>query len=308
MRYAFAKAVCPWLPIVVSQRVRAIVFPLSEGRRLNENFRRKSITGSEFSGSTADYHSYRFAIHGFFEWRNIVMAQFFTSKHTSADIVEIGANVGTETVSYCDLVQGKGKVHAFEPLPSNIEELQSKFSAQTHLKLYPNAVSDKEVTVKFQIPPKESSGTGKIVSDESFSSNGYFEVDAAPLDKFIDAFNDVRFISIDTEGHEPFVLHGGVQTIERFRPAVVIEVSPKLLKRYANATNTDIFAFFEQRGYECFAIESFSLKPVDQTYLNLPNQRNWLCVPKEVSGRMPLLARELRKRMFIPWYLLPRLN
>src|SRR5690606_17540302 len=184
------------------------------------------------------------------------IARFFTSRHALADIVEVGANVGTETVSYCDLVKGKGFVHAFEPLPSNIDELQAKFTEQQQLKLYHNAISDREMTVKFQIPAKESSGTGKIVSGNTPSEHGYLDVSALPLDHFIDALGPVRFISIDTEGHEPFVLHGSVETLKKFRPAVVVEVSPKLLKRYANATNKDIFDFFEALDYACFAIRS----------------------------------------------------
>lgn len=308
MRYTLAKAICPWLPIAISQKVRDAIFPLSEGQRLNKTFRRQSITGSYFSGSTADYHSYRFSVHGFFEWRNIVIARFFTSRHAAADIVEVGANVGTETVSYCDLVQGKGYVHAFEPLPSNIDELQSKFTSQRRLKLYHHAISDQKMTVKFQIPAKESSGTGKIVSDGTPSKYGYLEVEAAPLDHFIDEFGPVRFISIDTEGHEPFVLRGCVETLKKFRPAVVVEVSPKLLKRYANATNKDIFDYFDELGYACFAIETFALKPVDDKFLNMTGQRNWICVPRESVGEIPALQRELRKRLFIPWFLLPRFN
>lgn len=308
MRYTLAKAICPWLPIAISQKFRDAIFPLSEGQRLNKTFRRPSITGSYFTGSTADYHSYRFSVHGFFEWRNIVIAHFFTSRHAAADIVEVGANVGTETVSYCDLVQGKGYVHAFEPLPSNIEELQSKFTAQPRLKLYHNAVSDREMTVKFQIPPKESSGTGKIVNDETPSKYGDIEVQAAPLDHFVDKFGPVRFVSIDTEGHEPFVLRGAVELLKKFRPAVVVEVSPKLLKRYADATNRDIFDFFEGLGYACFAIETFAIKPVDDAFLNMTSQRNWICVPRESVGEISALQRELQKRLFIPWFLLPKFN
>ena len=35
-------------------------------------------------------------------------------------ILEVGANVGTETVSYADIVGPDGIVHAFEPVPSNV--------------------------------------------------------------------------------------------------------------------------------------------------------------------------------------------
>lgn len=303
-----ARAICSIFPPVIAQQLRNYIFPIRLARKIQLDFSKKSITGSVFRGNTADYHSYRFAINGYFEWRNIIMADYFL-ENKSGDIIEIGANVGTETISYCDVTKKKGTVHAFEPLPQNIEDLKILKNGIPNFKLYHHAISDKEMTVSFKKPPITSSGTGKIVLDDHLAADHeLMKVAAAPLDKFIDSFQAVRFMSIDTEGHEPFVLAGSIKTIEKFRPAIVIEVSPNLLKKYANSSNRDIFDFFTARDYVCLKVNTFSLSDVNDHDINDTKANNWLCVPRESAAIKTDLSRRLWMRTVIPWYLLKSLK
>lgn len=306
MRLRLARIVCGILPPLVSQKVRNLIFPISEARRRNSKFSRKSFTGSTFTGDMSDYHSYRMAVHGYFEWRNIVIAHHFTKK-SSGDIIEIGANVATETISYCDVA--RGTVHAFEPLPENIRWMELQKPKRDNLKLYHNAVSDKEMTVSFKMPPATSSGTGKIVTSESASEDDILiDVQAAPLDSFMGNFHDVRFVAIDTEGHEPYVLMGSREVFRKFRPAVIIEVTPSLLRRYANAEAADIFRFFDGIDYRCYGINSLSLKHIPSAEMAENGSLNWLCVPAEKVGTIGKLQTKIRIRATIPGFLLPKLN
>ena len=306
-RLALAGAICRIFPPIVAQPIRNYIFPIKMAREQKRPFSKKTITGSYFSGNTLDYHGYRVAVHGFFEWRNVIIANFFL-KNTTGDIIEIGANIGTETISYCDILKKKGNVHAFEPLPQNLSHLEAIRKNAKNLILYPNAISDREQVVQFQVPPSMDSGTGKIITADTAGKDDVLtDVLSAPLDNFLDQFRDVKFMSIDTEGHEPFVLAGSVKTIATHQPAIVIEVSPKLLKKYASASNKDIFDFFTHNGYACYKIDSFSLPEIDAAALSDTSSHNWLCIPQQSKGVIKALSRVLFLRAIVPWYLLKKI-
>lgn len=148
------RIICSFFPPIISQKIRSFLFPRKLAIDLKITFSKKSITGSVFTGNTLDFHSYPFSIHGFFDWRNVIIANSFFEKNSGGDIIEIGANIGTETLSFCDILKkGKGTVHAFEPLPENIKALDLLDNKFNNLKLYKYAISSEEKIVNFQSPP-----------------------------------------------------------------------------------------------------------------------------------------------------------
>ena len=296
--------ICALFPPIISQSVRNKIFPLEKARKLKLDFSKASITGSTFHGNTSDDHSYRFAIHGFFDWRNIIITHSYL-KQFKGDIIEVGANVGTETISYCDLVFPKGRVYAFEPLPDNILSLNKLALNIKNLIIYPKAISNEKAIMHFQLPPKHESGVGKIVNIENNNDlKNTIEIDTLPLDSFFDIFENVGLIAIDTEGHEPFVLEGSRKIISKFRPAVIIEVSPKLLKKYAGSSSANIFKFFKDKDYVCLKIDSFTLTEVEEDDFNSSRTQNWLCIPSEKNYVIRSIKRDLFLRAIVPWYFL----
>ena len=297
--------VCNLFPPILSQSIRNKIFPIATARRSKLQFTKRSITGSIFRGNTSDDHSYRFAIHGFFDWRNIIIANRYI-KENEGDIVEVGANVGTETISYCDLAGPKGKVHAFEPLPENINALNELSDRMENIIVYPKAISNKTATVLFQIPPAYESGTGKILGNiKPEDGRDALMVEAIPLSSYIEDFNNLCLISIDTEGHEPFVLEGAINVIRRYRPAVIIEVSPKLLRKHANSKSQDILDYFKELDYKCFTIDRYTLNEViEESVLDMKNPQNWICIPSEKADISKRIKKDLFLRAVVPWYFL----
>src|SRR5690606_19085605 len=107
------------LPPIGSQKVRNLIIKISEGESLNLDFKTKSFTGSYFYGNTSDFHAFKFSVHGYFDWRNIIISNEVLKKY-KGHIVEVGANIGTETISFSDVARKFGmKVFAYEPLPIN---------------------------------------------------------------------------------------------------------------------------------------------------------------------------------------------
>ncbi|MFC4635585.1 FkbM family methyltransferase [Dokdonia ponticola] len=303
-RILFAQKICKCFPPIISQKIRDFIFPIELAREYKIDFKKKSITGSYLNSNTLDFHGYRFYIHGFFDWRNVIISNSI-AKHAIGDIIEIGANMGTETVSFCDIVTNDAKVHAFEPLPKNLKHLRELSKTQKSLNVFEYAISEKKGEASFLVPTETSSGTGKIINNQEGSD--FIRVKTAKLDDFLDAFNNVNFISIDTEGHEPFVLRGAKNTLKKYSPVVVIEVSPKLLLKYADSKPKDISQFFEDLGYNIFKINKFSISKITKDDLLVNKSSNWLCIPMKKKKLELQIKRDLIIRTFIPWYLLKTL-
>lgn len=71
---------------------------------MNKDFIKRSFTGSKFYGSTRDFHAFKFSVHGYFDWRNIIIAKSVL-KFKEGAIIEVGANIGTETISFSDIAK-----------------------------------------------------------------------------------------------------------------------------------------------------------------------------------------------------------
>lgn len=121
-RLTVAQKACRYLPPIISQRVRTWLYSYESAKQDDFTLIARALTGSRLEGTTKDVHFYPFCIHGYYDWRNSAVALALASKGDT--IIEIGANIGTETITFADIVGARGVVHAFEPLPSNSERLR----------------------------------------------------------------------------------------------------------------------------------------------------------------------------------------
>ena len=305
-RIRLIQMLCSLFPPIISQRLRNYLYPWKINNN-NFSYSKRAITGSIFKSTIDDYHGYRFLFHGFFDWRNIIIANSLFEIN-KGDIIEIGANIGTETISLCDIARGKGIVHAFEPYLPNYNHLVELLKTQNNLKLYHLAISDKNGVVSFEEPPESQSGVGKIITESQNSQNELLRIKTKKLDYFIEDFKNIQLITIDTEGHEPHVLQGSEKIIEHYSPLVIIEVSPQLLSKYSNSSPRDIKTFFLDKGYKVFKISRFSIRDIEESDLRTHKSVNWICVHNKNSDIFKKIKRDLLYRTLIPWYLLPALK
>lgn len=127
-------------------------------------------------------------------------------------ILDIGAHIGNHTTYFAEFFNTE-KIYAFEPHPMNYELLKR------------NTVKYPQVE-RFNIAIGEAA---KVVGIETVLGNmGSVRVlDAGtikmvPLDD-LDLQQEVTMIKIDVEGYEWNVLQGGRNTIQKFKPVLVIE-------------------------------------------------------------------------------------
>lgn len=274
---AIAQAICRNLPPIFAQRARNIIYPFAKAQQDDVHFIVKSQTGSELEYRTSEILGYTFGIHGYWDWRSLAVTIALCRKGDV--IVEIGANAGTETVSFSDIVGRSGKVYAFEPLPANAEFL---FRASTrcrngniHVSTY--ALAAEKKSMRF-VPPQSdrNSGVGYLIESTS-DSDPTIEVECLPLDSFMDKIHPAHMLFIDVEGAEMDVLVGAKDIICRDAPTIIIEANRKCLARSGFHVR-DLHRELQALGYTTFMIGDFGIEAV-----NLGDRaphRNWLCLPQ----------------------------
>jgi FkbM family methyltransferase len=292
MRYRAAKAICSVLPPLVAHRVRDVLFSRQTAYERATTFSVRSVTGSEFRGRMNDFHEYPFSIHGYFEWRSLAVARAICP--AGSTIVEVGANVGTETVGFLDIVGSNGRVHAFEPDPALVARLRSNLGGvdTRSLTVHEVALSDQNGTTFFvTTSDSTSSGSGHITDH---GSAGMLEVKVRRLDDILPD-EKVSAIFMDVEGAELRVLRGGEKLLNSHRPAIVLEASEVLQARLGSSLR-ELAAFLKSHRYASFAIGRYGLCDIAPGPAT-----NWACIPEE----KPALKRKIDRTILLSGVLPP---
>ncbi len=296
-RLVLAQTICRPLPPFLSQRVRAVLYPWSAALRHSFEYVVRCQTGSLFKGNTGDFTCYAISVHGYNTFRNWAIALGITQPGDT--IIEVGANTGTETMGFSDIVGPTGKVFAFEPVPRNLNVLTENLGLNhaTNVKVYPIALADRPGTAKFQLPTAANSGIGRL--DSGTDSEGTIEVKLERLDDLAEEIGPSSLIAMDAEGAELLVLRGGRKYIERFMPVIILEARQVLLERMGLSLEA-LRGELAGLGYEILLIDKVGLKEIPSGAGIEAHQGDWLCVP---AGRRKLVSSvqsSLRKCMFLP--------
>jgi FkbM family methyltransferase len=185
-----------------------------------------------------------FAIYlGLFERSTVLALQRLVSP---GDVVfDIGANIGGHTLGLARSIGPSGRVFAFEPtdfafakLKCNLAlnpELEARtFPQQILLAAEPGGTAPQEIYASWPLEKEDDSvhpkHRGRLVTARGAS------VDT--LDGFVERqrIDRLNLIKIDVDGSELPVLQGGLEVLKRFRPILVIEMSP-----YIHAENLHSF-------------------------------------------------------------------
>jgi FkbM family methyltransferase len=273
----FVQTICRRLPPLLAQRVRTWLYPLTQASHDDWEYTVRAQTGSLFCGRTSDFHGYPFSVQGCFDWRNWAVAAALCTPGDT--IVEIGANIGTETVGFRDIVAPSGRVFAFEPLPSNVIALRRLVTLNRwrNVRVVESAMWRQPGKMRFVLPAGPMmSGVGHIQGGQEQTGARTTEVECSTIDEWGDAIGAATAVFVDAEGAEAAILEGGVSSLRRWLPALVIEASPKLLAR-AGASLTQLYCSLQMLGYVAFAMTRLGLSRINHPTTS--RAINWFCLP-----------------------------
>jgi FkbM family methyltransferase len=134
---------------------------------------------------------------------------------------DVGANVGFYTLLFSRLVGDPGAVHAFEPLPRNVEYLERHvaLNGAANVRIHPVAVGRSRGTAAFE--PARHASMGRLVTSPSASTR---PVPVVCLDDVVyaDGQPPPDLVKMDVEGGEADVLAGMRRLLAEKRPTLLV--------------------------------------------------------------------------------------
>jgi FkbM family methyltransferase len=139
-------------------------------------------------------------------------------------VLDIGAHHGLYTLLLSRLVGEGGRVHAFEPHPSNVGKLRENIELNGMANVLVNevAVSKSRGVSRFNYG---NSSTVSSLKELSKQRDDWHEVETVSVDEYVRAagVGRVSFVKIDVEGAEDWVLSGMELMLARDCPTLLLE-------------------------------------------------------------------------------------
>lgn len=165
--------------------------------------------------------------------------------------LDVGANKG---VYLNTMARHYRQVEAFEPSPELADYLRR--AVPPHVIVNQYALSDRSGIALFSVPgdlnEQGSLEPGQPVEGHPFRS---YEIHTRRLDDL--DLPPVAFIKIDVEGHEFAMLQGGLATLRRDRPAILIEVE----ERHGAGNLARVPDLLGRMGYRGYFLDGGRLRP-----------------------------------------------
>lgn len=180
--------------------------------------------------------------------------------------IDIGANIGIYSYHLSRICD---RVEAFDPNRACLRILEAYAARNINANCV--ALSAKPGIMTLNIPVVDGVQQTGLASANAVVAQVVtsFEVPTRTLDEY--AFDDVRFIKIDVEGHEPNVLAGAEGTIRENQPIMLLEIE----QRHQSKPIGSIFDAVSANGYRGFFVFKGVLQTID-TFDESFHQRGYL--------------------------------
>jgi FkbM family methyltransferase len=196
-------------------------------------------------------------------WENESILQFYkyVTDHedgkTEIVIVDIGAQSGLYTL-FGKFLKGV-RFYSYEPFKTTYKLLKD------NVKL--NGIEDIVYTYNLAVSDKVGKSTLNVCNTHfglnTMGSNlkRFEQTECVKVDIYTTTLDEqfykrgikVNYIKIDTEGHEYFILKGGVETINKYRPVIQLEWNVTNMTQ-CNVNERDLNVFFEDVKYRMIGL------------------------------------------------------
>ena len=206
--------------------------------------------------------------------------------------VDVGAAAGIYTQLLAELVGPTGQVHSVEPLAfahPAWSRLLGAYRRPTVTRHFV-ALGAEPGKATMSVPAgRHGLVTGRsflavrtdgLGSNAEFARQGSVDVEVDTLDRLVEraGLRGLDFVKIDVEGGELAVLRGGRDTIDAFRPTLLLEIEQRHITRYRH-TAADVVGELTRRGYT-MATWHHGWQPTETV---CAHSRNYLFLPPKAA-------------------------
>lgn len=191
--------------------------------------------------------SYDLLVHG--EREELVARQFkheirrLTEEVDRLGVLEVGANIGYYVLQEADILDGRGHIWAFEPIPESNSLLRENVALNGYsdvTTIEEMALGDENGETPMVVP--DARNISQVLSEEQVQYQveeegiGSIETEIARLDDYLreneGGVRGINVVRMDVEGYEASVLRGMADTLRENAPLVCfLEVHPISLRR-----------------------------------------------------------------------------
>lgn len=174
-----------------------------------------------------------------------------------AVFIDIGANIGYDTLLASACVGAEGRVIAIEASPAIFGMLSKNLARNSvkNVEALNFAVTDKPCHLPIYAGPETNIGMTTTKAERGFKQIA--EVEGAPLEMLIEheTLKRVKLIKIDVEGTEAQILSHFLSTLELYPPDVelLVELAPATTEREWICFD-ELLSSFRQRGFHCYSV------------------------------------------------------
>ncbi|NIA25229.1 MAG: FkbM family methyltransferase [Gammaproteobacteria bacterium] len=201
---------------------------------------------------------------------------------------DIGAAGGTYTYLLARMAGPSGQVHAFEPRPRPYRAIERarRLLRMNTVSVHRVGLADEEGSMEILIPSWHGvpfttraflasvhSKAAEQVPD-GFTGLRSLTIPMTTVDRFVldRTIRRIDFIKADVEGSELTLLEGARTSIERWHPAILLEIEERHLGRYGMHPR-EVVEFLTRYGYRMHAFADGVLAPVGEV---TPSENNYL--------------------------------
>ncbi len=177
-------------------------------------------------------------------------------------VVDVGAHVGLYSLACACRVGRLGQVLALEPMPWTYAVLRrlGAESGCNNLTLLPVAASDADGQLWMSVPRDRYGLANHYLAQVTAQPDPRSQrVSAVALDGLLRTLS-VALLKVDVEGHEIPCLQGGLETIRRCRPALLVEIGGPAAVPSASE-RASVITLLAGLGYGVFMMEDGWLRP-----------------------------------------------
>jgi len=174
-------------------------------------------------------------------------------------VIDAGANLGLYTLLASWRVGAGGRVLAIEPSRRELEMLLQNIELNdlTNIKAVPRALSNQNSEADLLVAAPRHSGhntLGAFVYETAL--NHRERVTLERLDDIVrrEELARVDLIKMDIEGAEYAALQGGLETLRKFHPVLLLELSDRALRRQGSNAR-EVVAMLEQLAYRIYGFD-----------------------------------------------------